>query len=67
MIDVPDYESCRRRDCERCFDFDSGRDALETENVGSTRHAGGCGCRACALIRAVFALTPDDAEEMVTA
>ena len=49
-----------------------GRDTLETEIVASTRHPAGCGCRACALLRAVWTLTPapaddDEEEEMVTA
>ena len=59
---------------QRAGDFDSGRDALETEIVASTRHPACCGCRACALLRAVWTLTPaqgddddDDDDEMVTA
>ena len=29
-----------------------------TEIVASTRHAAGCGCKVCALLRAVWTLTP---------
>ena len=54
--------------------IDVGRDALETEiGAAASRHEVSCGCRACALMRAVWTLAGgdgdggEDEEEMVPA